>query len=258
MGVDRTGLTARPPMSANLCRSGSSDTFKTRQEFRKNLLMPQPASITAWITQLKSGDVSAAQKLWEAYFHRMVNLARQRLEGVPRAAADEEDVALSAFRSFCLGAREGRFSQLVDSDNLWPLLMAITSNKSVDLIRAQNRRKRGGTGRPTDSDGAEPDQSANHRETPARRSVSDPVPLSDLISREPTPEFAAELSDNLQRLLQLLDETGDLDLRQIALLKMEGHSSAEIAQQLACATRSVERKMHVITRLWSREVDGTG
>lgn len=219
--------------------------------------MPQPASITAWITQLKSGDVSAAQKLWEAYFQRMVNLARQRLEGVPKAAADEEDVALSAFRSFCIGAREGRFSQLVDSDNLWPLLMAITSNKSVDLIRAQNRRKRGGTGRPNDSEGSDQQHCADRPGIPAHKQVSDPVPLSDLISREPTPEFAAELSDNLQRLLQLLDETGDLDLRQIALLKMEGHSSAEIAQQLACATRSVERKMHVITRLWSREVDAS-
>jgi DNA-directed RNA polymerase specialized sigma24 family protein len=219
--------------------------------------MSQPASITAWITQLKTGDVSAAQKLWEAYFHRMVHIARQRLEGVPRAAADEEDVALSAFRSFCIGAREGRFSQLVDSDNLWPLLMAITSNKSVDLIRAQNRRKRGGTGRATVSDGSEPDPSADHKATAAPRLDSDPAPLSDLISREPTPEFAAELSDNLQCLLRLLDETGDLDLRRIALLKMEGHSSSEIALQMACATRTVERKMHVITRLWSREVDAS-
>ncbi|MFN8705174.1 MAG: ECF-type sigma factor, partial [Planctomyces sp.] len=79
--------------------------------------MPQHPSITFWINQLKTGDVEAAQRLWELYFLRMVELARRKLEGVPKAVADEEDVALSAFRSFCSGARQGRFSQLVDRDN---------------------------------------------------------------------------------------------------------------------------------------------
>ena len=103
-------------------------------------------SITLWISNLNAGDGDAAQRWWESYFHRMVDLARQKLEGTPRAAADEEDVALSAIRSFCLRARDGQFTRLTDRENLWPLLMAITANKSVDLIRHQNRQKRGGTG----------------------------------------------------------------------------------------------------------------
>jgi hypothetical protein len=40
-----------------------------------------------------------------------------------RRAADEEDVALSAFNSFCLRAEEGRFLRLDDSDDLWQVLM---------------------------------------------------------------------------------------------------------------------------------------
>src|SRR5262249_15198784 len=64
---------------------------------------------------------AAAQKLWEGYFQKMVGLARQKLQGLPRRAADEEDVALSAFNSFCLGAGAGRFPQLSDRDSLWPL-----------------------------------------------------------------------------------------------------------------------------------------
>lgn len=89
----------------------------------------------------------------------MVVLARRRLEGTARAAADEEDVALSAFRSFCLGAREGRFPQLQDSGSLWPLLMVITANKSVDLTRRNNRLRRaaGNSGR------------LSHSESPGRR-----------------------------------------------------------------------------------------
>ena len=191
-------------------------------------------SITLWISQLKSGEADAAQRLWESYFQRMVDLARKRLEGAPRAMADEEDVAVSAFRSFCLRAQDGQFTQLTDRENLWPLLMAITANKSVDLIRHQNRRKRGGTGAPQS---AEPGFAAN--------------PLSDLISRDPEPEFTLQLAEELQVLLKCLDDSGDEDLRRIALMKMEGLTNSEIAKRLGCVRRTVERKLLLISSLWA-------
>lgn len=192
-------------------------------------------SVTLWIDQLKAGDSHAAQCLWESYFQRMVELARRKLAGIPRAAADEEDVALSAFKSFCLGTRTGRFTQLLDRDNLWPLLMAITLNKSVDLVRGANRQKRGGLGR-GDIDG--------HTER------AKPESLSDILSKEPTPEFAAEVADQLDQLLTRLDATGDADLRKVALLKMQGYSTKEVADQMRCVRRTVERKLGLIARLW--------
>lgn len=197
--------------------------------------MSPSESVTLWIDQLKAGDSQAAQCLWESYFQRMVELARRKLAGAPRAAADEEDVALSAFKSFCLGAREGRFTQLLDRDNLWPLLMAITLNKSVDFIRSANRQKRGGAGHAEPNDYPE-------------RAV--PESLSDILSKEPTPEFAAELADQLDQLLTRLDATGDTDLRKVALLKMQGYSTKEVAGQLGCVRRTVERKLELIARLW--------
>lgn len=203
--------------------------------------MSWPPPVTIWIDQLKAGDAAAAQKLWEEYFQRMVELARRKMSNVPRAMADEEDVALSAFKSFCLGARAGRFTQLLDRDNLWPLLMAITVHKTVDLIRGANRQKRGGTGHAADGDAV----------GPALRPVA--VPLSEIISRDPTPEFAAEMSDQLQRLLARLELTGDPDLQRIALLKLDGYSTSEIAQQVGCAGRTVERKTQLIAKLWGRE-----
>ena len=36
-------------------------------------------SVTRWIGDLKAGGDSAAQHLWERYFHRLVHLARARL-----------------------------------------------------------------------------------------------------------------------------------------------------------------------------------
>ncbi|QDT43338.1 RNA polymerase sigma factor [Gimesia alba] len=197
-------------------------------------------TVTQWIDQLKTGDAQAAQRLWESYFQEMVEVARRKLRGAPRAMADEEDVALSAFKSFCMGAQNGRFSQITDRENLWPLLVAITSHKSVDLIRSENRQKRGGSGK-SDSDAER------------KKQTSMPVDFEQIIQQEPSPEFAVQLAEELERLLNLLDKTGDSALRQVALAKMEGETTTEIAQSLGCARRTVERKLQLITRLWQED-----
>src|SRR5262245_52631875 len=107
--------------------------------------MRSPGSVTGWLARLQAGDDAAAQPLWERYFRRLVELARSRLRGGPRAAADEEDVALSAFDSFCRGAEKGRFPQLHDRDDLWGLLVLITAHKALDRLRHERRQKRGGS-----------------------------------------------------------------------------------------------------------------
>ena len=188
--------------------------------------MSSSGSITRWIDQLQAGDLAAAQPLWERYFHLLVELARRKLGAKPRAA-DEEDVALSAFDSFCRGLKHGRFPELQDRDNLWKLLVVLTARKACHLLRDEQRLKRGG-GQTAGADGE----------------------LELVPSQEPSPEFAAELSENCQR---LLDRLGDADLRRIALSKMEGYTSEEIAGQMSCAPRTVERKLRLIRNLWEKE-----
>src|SRR5438132_1232856 len=99
-------------------------------------------SVTRWLGQLRTGEQSAARELWGRYFGPMVELARSKLRGVPARAADDEDVALSAFKSFCRAMEGGRYPQLFDRDGLWALLMTITVRKAVDLKRYEHRRKR--------------------------------------------------------------------------------------------------------------------
>src|SRR6516164_710913 len=106
--------------------------------------MHPEASVTQWLDRLKAGDPHAAQKLWERYFRRLVGLARKKLGAAPRRAADEEDVALSAFASFCRGAAHGCFSQLHDRADLWQLLVMLTARKAFDLTQHERRQKRGG------------------------------------------------------------------------------------------------------------------
>jgi DNA-directed RNA polymerase specialized sigma24 family protein len=197
--------------------------------------MSSAGSISHWISELKAGDPQAAQPLWEGYCRRLVGLARSKLAGTPRGAADEEDVALSAFDSFCRGAQRQRFPQLADRDDLWHLLVVITARKALRLAEQERAQKRGGGkvwGETEMRGGSEGDQ------------------LAQVVGNEPTPEFAAEVAEECRRLLDCL---GEADLRAVALWKMEGYTTEEIATRLGCVPRTVERKLRVIRGLWKKE-----
>jgi DNA-directed RNA polymerase specialized sigma24 family protein len=62
-------------------------------------------------------------------------------------------------------------------------------------------------------------------------------------SRQPDPAFTALVVDRLQWLLRQLK---DDQLREIALLKLEGRTNPEIAIQLSCALSTVERRVRLI------------
>jgi DNA-directed RNA polymerase specialized sigma24 family protein len=194
-------------------------------------------SVSQWLRLLQSGDPAAAQPLWERYFHRLAGLARTKLEGRPRLGADEEDVALSAFASFCRGAEAGRFPQLADRDDLWRLLFTLTERKAQNLVRDERRQKRGG--------GAVLGESAL-----VRAGDSSPAGLEQVSGREPTPEFAAEVAEECRHLLDRLD---DAELRAIAVWKMEGDSTPQIAARLGCALSTVERRLRLIRQIWESE-----
>lgn len=193
--------------------------------------MATAGSVTKWFGPLQDGDPAAAQKLWEFFFQRMVGLARKKLQGSARRAADEEDVALSAFDSFCRHADQGRMPQLQDRDSLWRLLMVITVRKAAHLRRDASRQKRGG-------DAAISPQGLE-------------AGLEGPLSREPSPQFAAQITEEYQRLLHILS---DNELQAIAVCKMESYTIAEIAVKFGYAPRSIKRKLQLIRSLRESEV----
>ena len=65
--------------------------------------------VSVWIEGLKAGRDTAATQLWAHFYSRLVALACRKLRDLPRCAADEEDVVISAFESFFRRAQEGRF-----------------------------------------------------------------------------------------------------------------------------------------------------
>jgi DNA-directed RNA polymerase specialized sigma24 family protein len=202
--------------------------------------MSASLSVTEWVGQLSAGDQAAAQQLWQRYFDRLVRLARGKLRAARRRAADEEDVALSALKSFCRGAAAGRFPNLTNRQELWPLLVAITARKATKLIKHERRIKRGGgtvrgdsalAGSPGDSNAV--------------------AGWQQVLGREPSPAFASEVAEQCRRLLQRLPEES---LRSVALWKMEGFTNAEIAAKLGCVERTVDRKLWTIRSIWEGSV----
>lgn len=196
----------------------------------------QAGSVTYWLDELKAGDPAAAQPLWDRYFDRLVRLARKRLSLARRnnPVEDEEDAALSAFDSFCDGAAQGRFPRLADREDLWKLLVVITARKAAAQNDRRKAQKRGGDWSQVAS-------------SPAEQEERDGFRLEQIVDGGPTPEFAAMVAEQYQRLLDSLADDG---LRQIALWKMEGFTSDEIANRLGCAQRTVARRIDLIRKIW--------
>jgi DNA-directed RNA polymerase specialized sigma24 family protein len=191
-------------------------------------------SVTRWIGDLKAGRPDAAQRLWQRYCAELVRLARARLGAAPRAAEDEEDVALSAFHSFYAAAARGRFPRLDDRDDLWRVLVTVTEWKAADLRQRQGQQKRGGG------------RVANAADVAA--------PGTDLFEQfaaiAPSPEFAAIVAEEFRR---RLDALPDEVYRRVVLLKMEGYTDQEIADRLGCGLRSVSRKLALVRKAWLAE-----
>jgi len=191
-------------------------------------------SVMRLVGGFKAGDPEAARQLWERYFADLVRLARARLRDAPRAAADEEDAALSAFDSLCLGIEHGRFPWLDDRDDLWRVLVTITARKAADLVQHERRLKRG----------------SGHVRAEADLALAalDAGGIGQAPAPEPSPELAALLADEVTR---LFDALPDESLREVARLRLEGYSDRDIAATPDCGLSTVERRLRTIRRLWT-------
>lgn len=176
------------------------------------------------VMRWREGDQGAAGEIFQRYTERLLALTRNRLSTRLTRQLDPEDVVQSAYRSFFIGARDGRYV-LRRSGDLWRLLVAITLHKLQHQIERRSARKR-----------------AAAREV----SLDDDRDVGGLdagtLAREPTPAEAAALADTLEKLLAPL---APLQRRMVAL-RLEGYSLEEIATDVARSERTVRRVLEQI------------
>ena len=114
----------------------------------------------------------------------------------------------------CVRHFRGQYPQLADRDDLWRLLVVITTRKVSASARRQFRQKRGGGQVHPACDLAADD-------------AEDDI-LARAVGSEPTPEFAAMVAEEYRK--PLFSLFGDDVLRKVAILRMEGYTTDAIAE----------------------------
>ncbi|MDR1141757.1 MAG: LuxR C-terminal-related transcriptional regulator [Planctomycetaceae bacterium] len=187
-----------------------------------------------WLTALHRGEEKAVEILWQEYFTKIVRLAKRRMGGLRLCAADEEDIAVSAMNSFCRMAKN-RDNPLNDSTELWKLLATIVRrkiNKERQRQYAGKRQEYALAGESVFGGTESPDGNLS----PGIQQVAD---------TESSPYLAIELAETLEKIMSLPHADP------IVQYRLDGMSNTEIAKQLGCSTRTVQRSIEKIQTEWN-------
>lgn len=174
------------------------------------------------------GDNDALRVLWDRFFEPLVRSIESRAKRLPRTLLDGEDIAIEVFGELWRYANEGRLTSIKDRDEFWAFLLAVSYRKLISHVRRETSARRGGTlNRVTMTSG-----------------------LDTLVGSAPSPDVPVEFSDEIARLLAILNN--DL-LRKIATMKIEGNSNHEIASKLSIASATLTRKLKLINGSFARQ-----
>lgn len=195
--------------------------------------MQDPGSITAAIMALGNQDVAVAEQLWDRFFDRLCQFVERRIAKRHRRLIDPDEVASTAFLALIDGIKANRFERVRNRDELWQMLTLIAARDASNARRRFDQAKRGG-GKVVSESAFGPAGINN---------------VADYLGRTPSAEMLAQFQELSQNLLQGLP---DDRTRQVAMLRMAGFSTAEIAEKLDCAERTVERKLKTIRETWNR------
>ncbi|MDX2035320.1 MAG: sigma-70 family RNA polymerase sigma factor [Isosphaeraceae bacterium] len=185
-------------------------------------------SMTILIDDLASPESDirdeAARRIWERYGPRLLNLVRDRIDRRLHARIDAEDVAQSAYLSFC--ARQDPERPLGDRVELWRFLAHIAVRK---VCNAANHHR------------------ATMRDYRREAAAIDVLQTRGLDFGIPEPcDGTATEPDGAAVVAEMIDSLPTEELRRIALWRLEGRSNSEIAKLIGRTVRSVEIKLQRI------------
>lgn len=153
-----------------------------------------------------------------------------------RRLISPDEIASNAFLALFTGLHENRFNKVRNRDELWQMLTLIAARDAINEQEKIQAQKRGG-GKICDSSAFGPQGIGN---------------VQDYVQRDPPPEVFVELEELSQRLLRNLPSD---EIRNVAIWRMAGYSNVEIAEKLGKTERTVERKLNLIRKIWSKLAD---
>lgn len=177
------------------------------------------------ISDYKAGSESAARTLFNRYFERLLRLAKRRIGQRLVSRVDPEDVLQSAFRTFFVRVRNNEFSFRADDDP-FKLLARLTVNNTLRQIAFHRAAKR-------------------NPELEAPQSNDTQDLLQQISANDPSPEVTVARVDEFE---QFMSQLPALE-RQVLSLRLEGHSTLEIAEQLGTYDRKIRRILERIQKL---------
>jgi RNA polymerase sigma-70 factor (ECF subfamily) len=194
--------------------------------------MPEEPPFSELMARLRQGDDEAARRIFQRFAHRLIALARSRLDARVRQKVDPEDVLQSALGSFFRRQAVGEW-ELDNWDSLWSLLTVITLRKCghrVEYFRAACRDVQRELSPPTVTDG----ESAVSWQG---------------IARDPTPAEAAMLAETVEHLMRSLDERD----RRILELSLRQEPVPQISAEVGCTERTVRRVLERVRKRLERQ-----
>lgn len=195
-----------------------------------------PGSISVAIAGIGADDDHAATDLWNRYFQRLGTYAKKKI--FPRLLRhfDEDDIANSTFMALVKGLRESRFDKVTNRDELWQMMTIIASRKIANATKFFDRQKRGGGKVKGESVFGE----------------SGIYSVADMVSHV----FSENEYDQFEKICdELLCGISDERTRQVAVLRLQGYSIAEIAEKLGVAPRTIDRELALIREFWNESLE---
>lgn len=191
--------------------------------------MAKDRSVDSFVNSLRQGDPGATKEVFDQYVDRLVAMARKRISQRLASRIDAEDIVQSVFRTFFHRAKQGQF-EFNDPDDICKMLARITAHKTFRQIAHHQAGKRD-AGRDAGSGDDAQDLVVN------------------LASREPSPDEAAMLLDQMEHFLAQLKPED----REILELRMQGFATLEIAKKLNITDRKIRRLMERMRALAARD-----
>jgi RNA polymerase sigma-70 factor (ECF subfamily) len=180
--------------------------------------MPNDRPFERLMTDLQDGDPAVAREVFDRFARRLAELAAVKLPAATRSRLDPEDVVQSVLRTFFRRHSEGEF-QPEHWDALWSLLAVLAVRKCghqiAHLLAAKRDVRRNADVGGTDSG----------------------VSAWEPTARTPSPDEAAAFEETLGQVLGGLKERE----RAMVVLRLEGHTIPEVAEQAKASERSVHR-----------------